>query len=108
MGGAEAVERLSRGAGFLRRRRDYEHLLPDFGGALEILFPERADAADVQQRFPMTGIDAQRPVELCERAIRLVHVVVRDAEVGAAVDVLRMDRQLLLIPLRCALEPARA
>ena len=52
------------------------------------------------------GIDDERSIELRQRLVRLVHVVVGDAEVGAGVDVLRIDLQRRLVPLGRFLEPA--
>ena len=43
--------------------------------------------------FVCFAIDRQRAIELRQRPIRLVHVVVGDPEIRAGVDVLRVDRQ---------------
>ena len=76
-------------------------------GPLEIVFPERAHDADVQQRFGVTRVDRQRAVELLERAIGLVHVVVADAEIRAGADVARLDGDRLLVPARGICEALR-
>src|SRR5688572_23067893 len=47
MRGTQPLQRLARHARFRRRRRDVDHLLPHFGGALQILLAEGADDADV-------------------------------------------------------------
>ncbi len=107
MRGAEAVQRLLRRARFLRRWGDHEDLLPHLRRPLEILLAEGAHDAHVQERLRVSGIDRERAIELGECAVRLVHVVVGDAQVGAGVDVLRMDLQRCFVPVGGFLEPAR-
>ena len=69
-----------------------------FGRAREVLFPEGADDALIEQRLQMLRIDRERLVELRERAVRLVRVVVGHAEIGAGVDVLRIELERGFIP----------
>ena len=69
--------------------RDLHHLLPRLRRAVEILLAERLHDADVQQRLRVLRIELQRVLELRERLVRLVRVVVADAEIGADVDVVR-------------------
>src|SRR6266545_6927343 len=59
VGRLHAVQRLLRGARFLRAGRDDEDLLPGLRRPLEILLAEGADDADVEQRFRVGGIDRQ-------------------------------------------------
>ena len=104
--GLDAFERLRRRARLLGSGRDGQHALPRLGGPLEVLLAEGADDAHVQQRLGVLRIDHEGAVELRERLVRLVHVVVRDAEVGAGVDVARIDLQRRFVPLGRFLEPA--
>ena len=75
------------------------HLLPRAVGPGQVLLAERAHDALVQQRLRVLGIDASAIVELRERLVGLVRVVVADAEVGADVDVLRAELERLVVPL---------
>ena len=81
----DAFEALFRARRFLAVRRHLDHALPRLRGAFEILLAPGADDADVEQRLRMCGIDRQRPLELLQRAVRLIGVVVGDPEVGADV-----------------------
>ena len=83
VGGREAVERLPGLPAFQALRRDLDEPLPDLGGALEILLAECAHDAQVQQRLRVLRIDLQRVLELLDRQIWLVVVVVAHAEIGA-------------------------
>ena len=80
--------------------RDDEDLLPDLGRALrDPACRTRGRCRCSAASWRAVGIDRERAVELRQRLVRLVHVVVGDAEIGADVDVLRMDRQRLLVPV---------
>ena len=94
----DAFEPLLRARRFLAVRRDLDDALPRLRGAFEILLAPGADDADVQQRLRVLGIDRQRLLELLQRAVGLIGVVVGDPEVGADVDVLRIDLERRLIP----------
>src|SRR5436190_5437916 len=95
----QAVERPLGGLRLGRRRREIDDLLPRLGGALQILLAERPHDADVEQRLDVFRIERERFVELRERFVGLIRVVVGDAEIGAHVDVIRRERQRLLVPL---------
>ena len=69
-----------------------------FAAPAQVLLAEGADDADVQQRLGVLRIDRQRLLELRDRAVGLVRVVVRHAEVGRDVRVARVERQRLLVP----------
>ncbi len=84
--------------GFFAVRSDLDDALPRLRGAFEILFTPRAHDADVQQRLGMFRVECERPLELLEGAIGLVGVVVGDAEIGAGIDVLRIDLERREIP----------
>src|SRR5438094_4759762 len=99
MPGLDPIERLARGPGFLRIRRDRDDLVPHLDRAVEILLAHGAYDADVEQRLDVLRVDLQRLLELRERAIGLVRVVIRDAEVGADVDILRVDLQRRGVPV---------
>src|SRR3954463_3467741 len=86
--GADAVERLACRSGFFAARREVDHLLPRIRGPLEVLLAERTHDADVQHRLCVFRIDREGVLELLERLVGVVLVVVRDAEIGADVDVL--------------------
>ncbi len=85
--GSQAVEPLLRARGLVAAGSHFDHALPGLRGAFEVLFAARPHDADVEQRLGVRRLERQRPVELLECAIRLVHVVVGDPEVGAGVDV---------------------
>ena len=87
MRGFQPVETLLRAAAFLARRRDRNDALPRLGRAREILLAERADDALVEQRLEMRRIELERVVELRERPVGLLRVVVGHGEIGADVDV---------------------
>ncbi len=98
--GSNAFEALLGARGFLAVRRHVDDALPCLGGAFEILFAPRANDADVQQRFRMRRIERQRAVELFQRPVGLIGVVVGDPEIGAGVHVLRIDLERGQIPAR--------
>ena len=87
----QAFERFLRGLSFGTVRCERHDLLPRCRGAVEILLAERLDDAQVEQRLGVLGIDRQRMLELLDRAIRLVRVVVGHAQIGRDVGVLRLD-----------------
>ena len=99
MSAAKAGERLPGSLAFRRIRRKIDDALPRLRRPIEILLAERADDPDVQQRLGVIRIELERPVELGQRDVRLVHVVVADPEIRADVDVLGIDAQRLLVPL---------
>ena len=86
----QAVERALGGLPFgaVRRERRPPAATPASAPSRSCL-PNALHDADVQQRLGVLRIELQRVVELLERLVRLVRVVVADAEVGADVDVLR-------------------
>ena len=84
---------------------ELDDLLPGFRRALQILLSEGADDSDVQVGLRVARIRSQRTLKLFERAIRLVHVVVGDSEIGARIGVARIDLQRLFIPFRGILKP---
>ena len=96
----QAVERLPGALSLGRVRRVIDDTLPGLRGAVEIVLAERPHDAEIEQGLGVARIDGERAIELLERAIRLVHVVVADAEVGARADVSRLDDERLLIPAR--------
>ena len=78
--------------------RDVHDLLPDRRGAGQILLPEGAHDADVQHGLGVLRLDLQRALELRQRPIGLVGVVVADPEVGRDVDVLRVEPERRFVP----------
>ena len=69
--------------------RGGDHLLPGGARAGEVLLAEGLDDAHVQHGLGVRRIDRQRLLELLDRLVGLVRVVVGDAEVGRDVGVLR-------------------
>jgi hypothetical protein len=53
--------------------------------------PKRAHDALVQQRLDVLRIERQRVVHLGERSIDLIQIEVADAEIGAGVEILRIE-----------------
>jgi hypothetical protein len=95
---AEALERLPRGAAFRRIGRNREDLLPGLRSALQVLLPEGADDAHVEQRLGVLRVHRQRSLELRKSTIGLIHVVVRNTQIRARVDVARIDFKSTLVP----------
>src|SRR5262249_38476610 len=95
------------GARLFRRRRDVDDLLPDLGRAFQILLAEGADDADVHQGLGVPGVDRQRPVELRQGLVGIVHVVICDSGIGADVAVRGVEPQRLVIPVAGLLNAAR-
>ena len=77
MRGPQALERALGGLPFGAFGRNLDHLLPRLLGTVQILLAEGAHDADVQQRLRVLRVDLQRLVELLQRPVRLVRVVVR-------------------------------
>ena len=99
MSGLQALERTLGRLSFGTVGCDLRDLLPRLGRALEIPLAVRLDDAEVQQRLGVLRIELQRVLELRQRFVRLVRVVVADAEVGADVDVVGLELQRLGVPL---------
>src|SRR5439155_2018575 len=66
---------------------------------VEILFAERLDDAQVEERLGVFRIELQRMREQLEGLVRLVRVVVADAKVGTEVGIARRQFHRRLIPL---------
>src|SRR5687768_13391104 len=77
---------------------DFDDTLPRPRRPLEVLLAPRANDADVQQRLRMLRIDGERFLELRERLVGLVGVVVRDPEIGTDVHGSRIDFERGRIP----------
>ena len=97
---AKAVEPFLRDRGFGAGRCDVEHALPGLLSPVEILLGERANNADIEKCFRLLRIDGQRLVELRERPIGLIGIVVRNPQIGAGVHVPGIDFHRRLVPPR--------
>jgi hypothetical protein len=95
----QAVERALGRLTFGTVGREGDDLLPGLRGALEILLAECPDDTEVQQRLRVLRIDFQRLLELRERLVGLIRVVVTDAQIGADIDVIRLKLQCFAVPL---------
>src|SRR5688572_16708183 len=89
MSRAQAVERALCRLPFGSLRRDLQHLLPGLFRAVEILLAEGAHEAEIQPGLGVFRVRLDRSLELLERAIGLVRVVVRHRQLGAHPDVVR-------------------
>src|SRR5206468_1908047 len=98
MRGAQTIESFSGNFGFLGVRTELDHALPRLLGAVEVLLAEGANDADIQERLRVLRIDRERSIELRQRAIRLVRVVIRNSEIRAGIHVLRVDLDRLFVP----------
>src|SRR5262249_44416304 len=96
---AQAVERTLGGVGFGRARRDLDQLIPRFFSGGEILLAESSNDTKVQQSLRVLRVNLQRMRELLDRFVRLVDVVVADAQVRADVDVVRIQLERVAVPL---------
>src|SRR5688572_9518673 len=105
MRGPNALEALLGTRGFFAVRRNLDDALPRLGGTFEILLPPGAHDADIQQRLRVLRVECEGPLELFERPVGLVRVVIRDPEIGADVDVLRIDLEGGEIPPGGFIEP---
>src|SRR4029453_17666987 len=99
------VQGATRGLTFWTVRRQLDDLLPLSRRTFQILFTERQHDALVEQRLRVRGADLQRSLELRQRLIRLVAVVVAHAEIRAGVGVPRIELDSLLVPLDCIVPP---
>src|SRR5918995_511973 len=99
VGRRKTVERLPSLATFWAFGRDFDEPAPDFGGALQILFAERANDTHVQQRLRMLRIYAQRMLELLDSQVGLIVVVVAHAQIRADTHIFRIEGKRLRVPL---------
>src|SRR5579872_3101748 len=93
VGGSNGVERALRRLTLRAVGRDLHHLLPRLQRAVEILLAKGFHDAHVEQRLHVFRIERQRMLELFERLIRLIRVVVAHAEIGADIDIAGTDFQ---------------
>ena len=98
MRGAQPFETLLGALAFLAVGRERDDPLPGLFSAAKIPLSEREHDALVEERLYVSRVQAQRYVELRERAIDLVRVVVADAQVRARVHVLRVQFEHRLVP----------
>ena len=98
MGRFQSVQPLLGASSFFTGRRDRHDPLPRFGGAFQILLAERADDALIEQGLEMRGIELERVVELRERPVRLLRVVVRHGKVGTNFHGIRVEFQRRFVP----------
>src|SRR6266851_7473475 len=101
-----AVKRTFGGLSLGSVGRERDDLPPRLGGAVEVLLAECLHDADVQQRLGVLRIDLEGTLELLERLVGLVRIVVADPEVGAHVDVVRRQPQRVAVPLGIEVEVA--
>src|SRR5438445_3413575 len=98
MGRTQTVERTLGGMPFMTVGRDRYHLLPRLLGAFQIVLAESLHNAEIQNRLDVLRVELQRSLELGQRLVRLVRVIVRHTEVRAGVDVLRRELQRFRVP----------
>ena len=105
MHGAETLESVGSSQPLRTVGDKSNHFFPGLDGSVEILGAERPHDAKAQNRLRMRRINFKRTGELGECTVRVVELVIRHSEVGANLNLFRIQSNNRLIPGHRFFEP---